>query len=117
MRLALRGEWKEARERTIPFPEDDPEVFSVYQQWLYGGRIHTYSSNNALFKPDDEYKTLVQAYILGEKIMDQDFEDSIADAIVEKLRSLRRFDASLTDLVFDNTPSGLPLRRLWMDVY
>lgn len=117
MRLALRGEWKEAQERTIPLPEDDPEVFSVYQQWLYGGRIHTCSSNKALFKPNDEYKTLVKAYILGEKIVDQDFKDSIADASVEKLRPLRRFDASLTDLVFDNTPAGSPLRRLWLDVY
>jgi hypothetical protein len=115
VRLALRGDWKEAQERTIPLPEDDPSVFSVYQQWLYGGRIHTLC--NTVFKPDDEYKILVKAYILGEKIMDQDFKDSAADAIVEKLRSLRRFDASLTDLVFENTLPTSPLRRLWMDIY
>lgn len=116
VRLALRGEWKEARERTIPLPEDDPEIFAVYQRWIYGGLICT-RYNNALSKTDDEYKTLVKAYILGEKIMDQDFKDSIADAIVEKLRSLRRFDAGLTGLVFENTPSASPLRSLWMDAY
>jgi hypothetical protein len=115
VRLALRGDWKEAQEQTIPLPEDDPSVFSVYQQWLYGGQIYTLC--NTVFQVDDEYKILVKAYILGEKIMDQNFKDSAADAIVEKLRFLRRFDTSLTDLVFENTLSTSPLRRLWMDVY
>ena len=116
VRLALRGEWKEAQERIIPLPEDDPDVFSVYQQWLYGSLVYT-RHNNGLSTPDDEYRTLVRAYILGEKFMDQDFKDAIADAIVEKLRTLRRFDSGLTDLVFENTPSTSPLRRLWMDAY
>jgi hypothetical protein len=112
VRLALRGEWKEAQERAIPLAEDDPNVFYVYQQWLYSGLIHTHCDLS-----DDEFNILVKAYILGEKIIDQHFKDSVADAIVEKLCSLRRFDTSLTNLVFDNTPSASPLRRLWMDVY
>jgi len=116
VRLALRGNWQEAQERAIPLPDDDPDVFSVYQQWLYVGLIHT-RGNDALSQTDDEYRTLVKAYILGEKIMDHNFKDSIADAIVEKLRCMRRFDTGLTNLVFDNTPSTSPLRRLWLDAY
>jgi len=116
VRLALRGEWKEAQERTIPLPEDDPNIFSVYQQWLYVGLIQT-RPNSAPFKTDDEFRTLVKAYILGEKIMDSNFKDSIVDAIVEKLRLAHRFDTGLTDLVFDNTLPASPLRRLWLDAY
>lgn len=116
VRLALRGQWKEARERTINLPEDDPDVFAVYQQWLYGGLIHT-CCDTSFSCTDDEYEALAKAYILGEKLMDDDFKDAIADAIVDKLRSLRRFDTGLTTLVFNNTPSGSPLRRLWMDAY
>lgn len=112
----MRGEWKEAQERTIPLPEDDPGVFSVYQSWLYIGLIHTRPKNTPS-TPDGEYRTLVKAYILGEKFMDSNFKDSIADAIVEKLHSLRRFDTGLTDLVFENTPPQSPLRRLWLDTY
>jgi hypothetical protein len=41
VRLALRGEWKEASTRQIPLPDDEPAVFSVYQQWLYNSLIHT----------------------------------------------------------------------------
>ena len=117
VRLALRGEWKEAQERTIKLPEDDPAIFSVYQQWLYGGLIRTCCGNSFSRCADDEYETLVKAYILGEKFMDNDFKDAAIDAIVDKLSSIRRFDTRLTTLVFNNTPSESPLRRLWMDVY
>jgi hypothetical protein len=114
--MALRGDWREAKERIIPLPDDDPEVFSVCQQWLYGGLIHT-RDDGTPSEADDEYSTLVKAYILGEKIMDANFTDSIADAIIEKLRSMRCFDTGLTDLVFDNTLPTSPLRRLWLDAY
>lgn len=115
-RLALRGVWKEAQERTIKLPEDDPEIFSVYQQWLYDGLIHT-GSQTLFPATDDEYEALVKAYILGEKLMDQDFKDAIIDAILDKFRNMSRFDTGLTTLVLNGTPSGSPLRRLWMDVY
>lgn len=116
VRLALRGDWKEAQERTIKLPEDDPEVFSVYQQWLYDGLIHT-GSDTLFPQNDDEYEALVKAYILGEKLMDPEFKDSITDAIKDKFRCLSRFDTGLTTLVFNETPSGSPLRRLWVDIY
>ena len=32
---ALRGNWKEAEENAITFPEDDPAVFGLYVQLLY----------------------------------------------------------------------------------
>ena len=94
VRLALRGDWKEAQERTIPLPEDDPNIFSVYQRWLYAGLVHT-RPNSTASKTDDEYSMLVKAYILGEKIMDSNFKDSIADAIIEKLRLTHKFDTGL----------------------
>jgi hypothetical protein len=32
---ALRGDWKEAQERTVVLPDDEPEVFRLYLQFLY----------------------------------------------------------------------------------
>jgi hypothetical protein len=116
VRLAFSGEWKEVRERTIVLPDDEPRVFYVYQQWLYGRRIHTHHDNTTSC-PDDEYKTLVKAYILGEKSMDQDFKDCIVDAITEKHCFMRHFDENLTNLVFENTPESSPFRQIWMDTY
>lgn len=116
VRLALRGEWKEASERTIPLPDDDPAAFSVYQQWLYTGMIHT-CSDEAPSKVDPEYKLLVKAYVLGEKIIDPTFKDCVVDAIIEKLHDPRHFDTGLADLVFGGTPPTSLLRRLWIEIY
>jgi hypothetical protein len=116
VRLALRGDWKEVKERIIPLPEDDPEVFAVYQQWLYHGRICTSTTD---FEPGtmDEYELLGHAYILGDKFVDVGFKDCVTDAILEKLLKQTHFSLRLTDEVFDNTLSHSPLRRLWMDIY
>jgi hypothetical protein len=96
VRLALRGDWKEVKERIIPLPEDDPEVFAVYQQWLYHGRICTSTTD---FEPGtmDEYELLVHAYILGDKFVDVGFKDCVTDAILEKLLKQTHFSLRLTD--------------------
>ena len=117
VRLALRGEWTEASTRRIPLPDDEPDVFSVYLHWLYGGLIHTLRQSTGLSSESDgEYELLVKAYILGEKILDVAFKNSVIDAIVEKVNEFG-FDKRLTSLVFDNTTPASPLRRLWLDVY
>lgn len=115
-RLALQGEWKGGRFRVIPLPDDDPAVFSIYQQWLYSGLIHTDDCKTTSGQVG-EYKTLVKSYILGEKIMDCGFKNTVADAIVEKVRFKHEFDKRLTSLVFENTPPGSPLRSLFLDIY
>lgn len=116
VRLALRGDWKEAKERIIQLPKDDAEAFAVYQQWLYTGSIRTSAAD---FQPGifDEYRLLVQAFILGEKFVDVNFKDCITDAIIEKLISQERFSLYLTVDVSYDTPPNSPLRRLLMDVY
>lgn len=43
-RAALEGQFKEALEKTISMPEDDPEAVSALIQWLYTGN-YTYDSN------------------------------------------------------------------------
>lgn len=62
---------------------------------------------------------LVQAYLLGKKLVDVDFKDTVIDAILEKLRAIHRFDTKLTNLVFDNfsLSEQSPLRRLCQEVY
>jgi hypothetical protein len=117
VRLALRGEWKEASTRQIPLPDDEPAVFSVYQQWLYNSLIHTVRQDLGFVSESDiEYELLVKAYIFGEKIIDVAFKNSVVDAITEKVNQFG-FNTRLTSLVFDNTTPASPLRRLWLDVY
>jgi hypothetical protein len=117
VRLALRGDWKEASTRQIPLPDDEPAVFSVYQHWLYNGLIHSVQQGlGSVAQSDEEYELLVKAYIFGEKIIDLSFKNSVVDAIIERVSEFG-FNKRLTCLVFDNTTSASPLRRLWLDIY
>ena len=117
VRLALTNDWKEAQERIIPLPDDTPETFELYQQWLYTTRIPSDHLGSDPQKDSKEYKLLVRAFILGEKFMDSHFKDAVVDSIIHKLRQTSFFDPRLTNLVYDNTPAQSPLRRLWQDVY
>lgn len=114
--LALSNDWKEARERLIPLPDDLPETFELYQQWLYSKVIASNHFGDAQLD-GKEYAVLVQAYCLGEKLVDSHFKDAVIDAIIEKLRTTSVFDPRLTSSVYDNTPPESPLRRLWQHVY
>lgn len=116
VRTALNNDWKEAKSRVIPMPEDQPETFSTYQQWLYSGKLFSRHDEGTI-EDAAEYELLVKAYILGEKLMDSRFQDTILDCIVQKLRKTSTFDIGLSNLVYENTPSNSPLRRLWCDVY
>lgn len=115
VRTALRGDWKEARERVIPLPDDDPASFGLYASYLYFHRIPSDTFGTA--EKDVEYQLLVRAYILGERFMDTHFQDAVIDSIIQKLRLTKLFDIRLTNVVYDNTPPDSPLRRLWQDVY
>lgn len=116
VRLSLKDGWKEGVERVIMLPDDDPDVFALYQHWLYNGALRTSGSEIGI-KFEYEYEFLVKAYIFGDKMIDVDFKDSMIDVILEKLRVLECFDLRLTNLVYENTTAQSKLRRLWLDVY
>lgn len=116
VKLALEKDWKEAKERLIPLPEDRPEVFELLQNWLYTKNIPSLDTKDAV-KDAAEYKMLIQAYILGDKFGITDFKDAIIDCIILKLRYTGRFDARLATFVYENTLDESPLRRLWQDIY
>lgn len=117
VQLALRGDWKEASTRKIPLPDDEPDVFSVCQHWLYDGLVHTSRQSMVTSsESDEEYELLVKAYILGSKLIDAAFKNSVIDAVMEKVAK-DTFNKRLTSLVFENTLPASPLRRLWLDVY
>lgn len=116
VRLSLQGDWKEAKERVIPLSDDDPAMFALYQHFLYSGAIYTKGLDTGTHT-SNEYELLVKMYVFGEKILDSGFKDATIDAMIDKMRTNECFDTRLTDLVYDGTPEGSPLRRLWLEVY
>ncbi|KAF2486836.1 hypothetical protein BDY17DRAFT_308207 [Neohortaea acidophila] len=120
---ALRKCWQEGKRRLIELPKDDPESFRLYAQWLYTHEIY-------VNKPDGDknYAILIDLYLLGDKILDREFQDCITDAlhaatrdaVVDPeqgvVRTYPDFEETI-DTLYRNTPKGDPMRRLMVNLY
>ncbi|PPJ52863.1 hypothetical protein CBER1_11312 [Cercospora berteroae] len=117
VRLALQGNWREAKAGVISLPDDDPKTFEVYQAWLYDRKIYTDLWVDGIH--DKESRQLMNAWVLGDKLLDTDFKDALMDALVGRLRDTQAF-AGLrlaTSFIYSKTPDGSAPRRLLTDIY
>ncbi|KAH7138040.1 hypothetical protein B0J11DRAFT_3323 [Dendryphion nanum] len=122
-RNVLKPEWTSNREERKPIeltdPEDDPETFTIYVHWLYYKMLP--ASVNS--KPSSsQMGRLIDAYLLGEKLMDNAFKNSIIAAIIASFchspRSERRFPSSLDiDILYERTTPSSRLRNLIVDLW
>ncbi|KAF1349741.1 hypothetical protein BDV97DRAFT_389858 [Delphinella strobiligena] len=119
-KAAVKEEWlsEKAGEhfRVIEMPDDDPNIFSIYADWLYSGLICSATEHSGKGN-DTEFEDLTLAYILGEKLLDKSFKNAVIDAFIEKLISERVLDLELPKLIYDNTRPTSPFRRLLVDIY
>lgn len=118
--------WRESRERSIELKDDNPDTFEIYQHWLYSGTVPT--RDDDLDQMDDaEYLQLAEAYILGDKLRDGNFQDVIIDAMLHKSRSkvsdgtptgTRLFPGEkVIRRIYDNTPKSSEARHLLVYFY
>jgi len=122
MKAALSGEWEEARSGIVKLPDEKPEVFSTYTQWLYQGVVAT-QDREVPIDDDEEYLELAQAYILGDRLQDADFQDAVLDCIVAKSdekvlggsRVFPRID--VVHHIYENTAEGSSARKVMVDLY
>ncbi|OCK76077.1 hypothetical protein K432DRAFT_408480 [Lepidopterella palustris CBS 459.81] len=111
---AMRHDWKESSERLVPLPDDHPSTFAVYRTWLYSGLLATRG-----FSSLEEWEILCAAYILGEKLQDSEFKDTVIDAMIEKINDEPALDFPPETVVeiYENTPPSSHARRLLVDLY
>ena len=69
---ALNGSFAEAKLNSIAMPDDDPDVFRLWVQWLYVGRITC-----QILRVEDINNVLVKAWILGDKLDCHIFQDIV----------------------------------------
>ena len=112
---ALNTDWEEGRSRTVRLPECDEDDFGIYLNWLYFGKV--FASDEK--EPKDSYTSLnmVNMYILGDKLLDVDFKDAVCDAIAEDILVPKDGKTWIMNqatrlILYENTISGNPLRRL-----
>ncbi|OCL08416.1 hypothetical protein AOQ84DRAFT_388851 [Glonium stellatum] len=119
---AMSREWKESAERRIRLPSESPDIFSLYQNWIYARKIPT-ALNEPGRKGHAEYIRLSQAYCLGEMLMDTTFKDAIVDAIISKAVTPAADDdcwypdGKAIGLIYDGTPKDSPARELLVAFY
>jgi len=118
-KTATSRRWRKSSDRVIRMPEDEPHVFEVYLKWLYSGLIFSKSDEGETQNHPitDEYILLYKCYILGEKLQDVGFKDTIMDSINELTWAKKGIITSTIRFVYDNTPASSPVRRFLVDVF
>lgn len=123
-RSALSHGWKESKEQTVRLVEEDPEIFELYIHWLYRGMIAAFSA-----RPDDfgmaQYLQMARAYVLGDKLQDDDFCDAAIDVFMEGCQQAAWGIGCDTEIcrdevitnIYDNTPESSKLRQMVVDVH
>lgn len=117
---ALKKEWRANRSQPVSLSGEDPDMVSAYVQWLYSGKIFVtkHDSNG-----DASYWALCQLYGLGERLMDDSFQDYIVIAIFDLMKHEHPVnktcafpDEVAINSIYQNTPVDSPLRRLLVDI-
>ena len=111
-KAALKPQWFRSAPREVKLPEEDPNTFIVYANWLYSGAM---SMRGCM--------ELARLYVLGEKLIDPTFQDMVINAIVAKSRKPdvngKKWDPGRAPIsvLYRNTPEGSPARRLMVNFY
>ena len=110
-KAATTGNWDEARTGIINLPNDDPEVFEIFENWLYGQRLDL---------EEDQAKStpfILKLWVFGDKVQVPEFQNAVMEAL--KTRSTGS-DPPLTPsdirFVYESTTDESPLRRLIVDM-
>ncbi|KAI8939473.1 hypothetical protein NX059_003246 [Plenodomus lindquistii] len=128
---ATKPRWSEYRKKPIDLSEDDPDIFALYVQWLYTGLVAVKSKredtdveDSLNFEEDDtaiefqdiSKRTLVKCYLLGEKLMDTVYQDTIMSTLL-KTASMGIPTYDTIRIAYQGTNINSPLRKLMVDIW
>ncbi|KAF2501392.1 hypothetical protein BU16DRAFT_555880 [Lophium mytilinum] len=110
--------------REIKLPEDDPDTFRCYTQWVYCKTIPVQSDNTSGPDIAARYMKFVKAYILGDKLLDDAFKNAVLRGMIATSQILasdsecRIFPSSnVIWTLYEGTLEGSRARLLFVDFY
>ncbi|KAK3717457.1 hypothetical protein LTR37_005847 [Vermiconidia calcicola] len=126
-----KGEWKEAKTKTIKLPEIDPDSFSIYLQWLYKSELVTVEqgchdeagvrdlSGDEKFRiAGKELMALLKLAVLADKLGDLELSNATVDALKHAMDTLDCGPGvEEIPLVYEQLPENSPIRRMMVDNY
>ncbi|RAH68066.1 uncharacterized protein BO66DRAFT_472926 [Aspergillus aculeatinus CBS 121060] len=108
---------RERTTRIIDLPGEEPAMVAMYVHWLYHRTLPVICD-----QAQQEYLHLIKAYVLGLKLLDTQFQDTVVDAIVEQRQSSSQDGKSpapsreAIKYAYSHTSSSAPIRRLLVDI-
>ncbi|KAF2731071.1 hypothetical protein EJ04DRAFT_418566, partial [Polyplosphaeria fusca] len=128
---ALSGSWVESDLRIITLPEDDPEIFELFLNYLYTKQLPIQEQKDYTTLTEEEYgsqfnrecERVGQIYVMGEKLQSTIVKNAAIFAILG-LTKLRDFKGELfvpnpnmVRDIYEGTPPGNPARRFLVDIW
>jgi hypothetical protein len=104
---------------THRFPEFNATVFAIYIEWIQKARISV-EDRPAVGddKAEPDWETLVQAYILADKLEDMEFRKAVLASVIETVYDSGFYpSATAIDLAYGYMNNTHELRRLFVELY
>ncbi|OSS46588.1 hypothetical protein B5807_08442 [Epicoccum nigrum] len=131
---ALGHDWKEARERVVPLPENEPEVFRLYLTYLYASIIPIIPASSkgegveeredgegdVEKGAQDQYIALSKLYVLAEQLVDETTKSTVLDALAAhaKETNFRVLpDGESIYVIYSSTVDSNEARNWLIDLY
>lgn len=109
-RAAFNGSFKEATDGKIELMDVEPEVFDIFQVWLYSRRLQA-PTDSVLY-----FSTLAQLWVFGDKHQIPLLQNEAMDEIFARHAKLNHFQTKLVKLAYEQTPVGSPLRKAAIEI-
>ena len=114
---ALNSHFAEANSNTVSLPDENPETFENFVQWLYAGEIQVD------VRPDDSYKAhkelsrlLVESWTLGDMLGCPAFQDAAMTQLLA-LHWKHAIKPSTVDAAYDGSLPDSELRKWAMEQF
>ncbi|CAK4018747.1 btb poz domain containing [Lecanosticta acicola] len=125
LKRACNGDWKEGEAKKIEFPEQAPEVFEIYLQWLYtGDLVFLEEATPSKDAPGVEgyaaraFHSLVDLYCLADMLRDSHACNTVINKIIKMSKKILCGPlASEVSRVYAMTTKTSKLRLLFVDYY
>lgn len=109
---AFEGRFKEAEEQMMALPEEDAEVFELFQFWLNSDRLLDTGGSVA----DLSSSLLIGLYLFAEARCIPQLQNMTINALILNIKVTKEFPAGDVHRIYDNTTETSPLRRLLTDI-
>ncbi|KAF2112048.1 hypothetical protein BDV96DRAFT_649411 [Lophiotrema nucula] len=112
-RAALKEEWEEGAAKTVKLPEDYPDVFRVFFQWLMTGRLYFALTEEGEISLS--FGLICETFVFGDARGIPELQDAAINLLCQRIAQVWSSPWDCLHYVYANTLPGSALRRILVD--